>query len=262
MKILHNGALVTNLALPAFGELKSNGWLLGDGIFESLKTINGQCWAQTRHLDRAYKSGAIINLGLPDRDQVERGIRTILEASERITVGRLRITFLSSGDWIITHKELAPFKNRLTLIDYPFPKNEKSILAGIKTISYGENAHALRFAEASGSDDVVISNLAGLVSESAVSNIVWESSGEFYTPPLSTGCLPGVTRSLLLQYFGVIERDTTPSQLQASEAIYLVSSTREVQQVNRYNAEEYSLSSSGVELIGKFAEWVRGKLEP
>ncbi|CAB4742381.1 unannotated protein [freshwater metagenome] len=135
-------------------------------------------------------------------------------------------------------------------------------MAGIKTISYGENAHALRFAEASGFDDVVISNLAGLVSESAVSNIVWESSGKFYTPPLSTGCLPGVTRSLLLQYFGVIERDTTPSQLQESEAIYLVSSTREIQQVNRYNATEYSLSSSGVELIGKFAEWVRGNLEP
>lgn len=262
MKILHNGDLVTDLAFPASGELTNNGWLLGDGIFETLKSFDGKILALSRHLDRAFQSASILEIVMPERRAIEVGVATILQATSEIAIGRMRMTFLSSGDWVITHKALNLPSKPLSLIDYPYPKNQLSILAGVKTISYGESAHALRFASRAGFSDVIFKNTSGNVAESAVANILWESDSQFCTPPLSTGCLPGITRGLLLEQFNVIEMDITPEQLEKVTALYLLSSTREIQQVARYNNREFAISNPGQELIRSFSNWIRSNLEP
>lgn len=260
MKILLNGELVTDLVLPASGEPGRNGWLLGDGIFETLKSTNGKIWALSRHLDRAYKSGAIMGFALPNRSEVEAGTQKLLEVTREIEHGRIRITFLSNGDWVATHKVFAASNNKLSVVDYQYPKNENSVLAGIKTLSYGENAYALRVANGAGADDVIFRNLAGNVAESAVANVLWESDGKFFTPPLSSGCLPGITRALLIENFGVAELDITPADLQSCGASYLLSSVKGIRPINRYNNTTNQSSVIGSKLISEFNDWVWSKL--
>lgn len=102
--------------LPASGEPGRNGWLLGDGIFETLKSTNGKIWALSRHLDRAYKSGAIMGFALPNRSEVEAGTQKLLEVTREIEHGRIRITFLSNGDWVATHKVLRPLTTNFQLL--------------------------------------------------------------------------------------------------------------------------------------------------
>jgi len=261
LNVLFNGKLVSDLVLPASGDPGRNGWLLGDGIFETLKSIDGKIWALSHHLDRAYKSGAILGFALPIRSDVEVGMQKLLEATKEIEHGRIRITFLSNGDWVATHKVLELSSNELSVVDYQYPKNENSILAGIKTLSYGENAHALRVAHSAGADDVIFKNLAGNVAESAVANVLWESDGKFFTPPLSSGCLPGITRGFLIGYFGVAERDITPADLQNCRASYLLSSAKGIRPINRYNNTENQSSANGAKLISEFNDWVWSKLQ-
>ncbi len=260
MKIILNGELVSELVLPAFSELSSSGWMLGDGIFETLLSIDGKILALTRHLDRAYRSGEVLKMSLPNRLDVETCVVKLLSQSKEIKKGRLRATFLSSGDWVITHKALGAKPERISVIDYPYPKNEKSVLAGIKTISYGESAHAIRMAQLAGSDDAIFTNLAGNVAESALANVVWEDEAKFFTTPLSSGCLPGVTRELLIEKFGVKEIDISPIQLKEVDAIYLTSSIREIQQINRYGSSNFGVSKKGEKFISEFSNWTRGNL--
>jgi branched-chain amino acid aminotransferase len=127
LNVLFNGELVSDLVLSASGDPGRNGWLLGDGIFETLKSIDGKIWAFSHHLDRAYKSGAILEFALPIRSDVEVGMQKLLEATKEIEHGRIRITFLSNGDWVATHKVLELSSNELSVVDYRYPKNENSI---------------------------------------------------------------------------------------------------------------------------------------
>ena len=111
-----------------------------------------------------------------------------------------------------------------------------------------------------GADDVIFRNLAGNVAESAVANVLWESDGKFFTPPLSSGCLPGITRALLIENFGVAELDITPAELQSCGASYLLSSVKGIRPINRYNNTTNQSSAIGSKLISEFNDWVWSKL--
>jgi len=88
MKIWLNDCLVDQLVLPPTG----GGWLLGDGIFESLRTYNGTPFALDRHIERLNRSAEKMKISAPSREQIENGVREVIRANSAIPFGRLRIT--------------------------------------------------------------------------------------------------------------------------------------------------------------------------
>jgi branched-subunit amino acid aminotransferase/4-amino-4-deoxychorismate lyase len=156
----------------------------------------------------------------------------------------------------MTYRELSPYAESATLKTYPFPKNERSVLAGKKSISYGENAHALRWAKTAGCDDALFLTTLGLVSETAVANVMWQSRGSFFTPALSTGCLPGITREMVIESFGVTEVEARQSEVVDADALYLLSSTRLIQRVARYDEKNYEINPLGEKLVVDFSRWI------
>ena len=76
----------------------------------------------------------------------------------------------------------------------PFRRNEFSAVAGLKTTSYAENALALAKAEELDADEAIFANTAGMLCEGTGSNVFVVLDGEVLTPPLSSGCLAGITR--------------------------------------------------------------------
>jgi branched-chain amino acid aminotransferase len=219
----------------------ASGFWLGDGVFETLRFDSGEVFAVDRHL-RRLRVGAE-RLGIDYLDPNEGITAAVLWLSERLAekaLGQIRVTLLSSRSLLVHASEFQPRTSALRVVLYPYPKNEQSILAGIKSLSYGENTHALRFAGERGFEEALLSNFKGEVIESALANFIYRIDGNWFTPPLSAGALPGVTRELLIENFGVIERTITINELQEVESAALTSSLRGIHPI----AEIYDTSKS------------------
>lgn len=225
-----------------------HGMLVGDGVFETVKVVGGRPFALRRHVDRLLRSAKGLGLVEPDRDQVNTAVNEVL--ADWPGDGRLRITYTSGfgppgsarGDegqtLIVAIAELTPFAPSTAVATVPWTRNEHGALAGLKTTSYADNVVALAYARERGASEALFANTAGQLCEGTGSNIFVVRAGEVLTPPLSSGCLAGVTRDLVLQWCGGIERDLPMSVLDEADEIFLVSTTRDVQPVHRVDDRE------------------------
>ena len=114
----------------------------------------------------------------------------------------------------------------------PWVRNERSPLAGAKATSYGENVVAARWAAERGCDEALFANTRGELCEGTGANVFVVVDGVLRTPPLSAGCLAGVTRELVCEL--VAGRRARPCRWtrwpRPTEA-FLTSSTRDVHPV-------------------------------
>jgi branched-chain amino acid aminotransferase len=113
----------------------------------------------------------------------------------------------------------------------PWPRNERGALSGLKTTSYGENVRALAYAADHGGSEAIFANTAGNLCEGTGTNVFVVSGGRLLTPPLSAGCLAGVTRALVIEWSGAVEEELPLSALAAAEEAFLSGTTRDVQPI-------------------------------
>ena len=257
MKIYFNNALSDDLALPPTG----GGWLLGDGAFESLRTYSGKPFALERHLDRLEQTLRDLKIAALSRAQLIQGINETIVANPATPFGRLRITVFGDGNWMVTHIPYKPESRFLKLCLSPIKRYSLDLTSGIKTISYQASAVALREAASKGFDDSIFVNERGEVMESALANLLWLKDGQWFTPDLNSGCLPGVTRALLVENFGVIQAPLLAEELNSVDGLALTSSVREIVGVQAFEGHLYSNSKKAAELASAFHSWILGNLE-
>ncbi|MBO3102593.1 aminotransferase class IV [Cellulomonas fengjieae] len=206
-----------------------HGLTVGDGVFETCAVYDGTAFALTRHLRRLARSALGLGLTAPDEGAVREGVAAVIAASGP-DVGRLRIT-LTGGPGPLGSPRFAPADQRQSLfvlagsgapsdvsrvIRVPWVRNERSAVAGLKTTSYAENVVAVSEAYRLGADEAVLANTVGELCEGTASNVFLEREGELLTPPLSSGCLAGITRELLLEWSaaaGLPVREAAPGEL-------------------------------------------------
>ena len=97
-----------------------------------------------------------------------------------------------------------------------------------KTTRRAEYDRAWQAAEALGGFDMLFVNERGEVTEGGRSNLFVKLDGQWVTPPLSSGVLPGVMRGVLLddRTFGAQERIVTLDDLARAEALLLTNALR------------------------------------
>ena len=248
MRAWINGELMPEPEAPAVG-VTDHGLTVGDGVFEAIKVVDGQPFALTRHLERLARSAR--GLGLPEVDDaaVRRGVTAVLEGQD-LPLGRIRITFtggpspLGSGrgnappTLIVVADAMGEWPKRTAVATVPWPRNERGALAGLKTTSYAENVVALAEAKRRGASEAIFANLAGHLCEGTGTNVFYVVHGELRTPTLASGCLAGVTRKLVLEWYGGVEVDDPIEAVGASSEVFLVSTTRDVQAVERWDDRE------------------------
>ncbi|MGS2586851.1 aminotransferase class IV [Streptomyces hebeiensis] len=247
MKIWVNGGLVT--AEGALVSVFDHGLTVGDGVFETVKTIQGRPFALTRHLDRLTRSARGLGLPAPDHDEVRRACAAVLEA-DPVDLGRLRITYtgglspLSSdrGDkgptLVVAGAAITRRPDDTAVITVPWTRNERGAVTGLKTTSYAENVVALARAHERGATEALFANTVGRLCEGTGSNVFVVLDGELHTPPLSSGCLAGITRALVAEWSGARETDLPLDVLERADEIFLTSSTRDVQAVSHVDGRE------------------------
>ena len=242
MRIWLNGALLDDEATVS---PLDHGLTTGDGVFETIKIEDGCPFAVTRHLDRLVRSAVGLGLPEPDLERIEQGIAAVVKADPDIPFGRLRITYTggvsplssdrgTSGPTILVATQAVTRPASTSAIaTVPWVRNERSAVAGLKTTSYAENVRALAYAKERGGSEAIFANTVGNLSEGTGSNIFCVYDGELVTPTLDSGALAGVTRALVLEWFGATERDVPLDRLFEADEVFLTSTTRDVQAIRR-----------------------------
>ena len=213
---------------------------VGDGVFETMKAVGGEPFAMRRHLRRLRSSAAVLGLEVGRSDEELRAVcAEVLAADEGL--GRLRITVtggvgpLGSGRGstpatvVVAASPATEWPATSQVVVVPWVRNERSAVAGAKTISYAENVVALAHAHERGADEAVLANTVGALCEGTGTNVFVVRGGRVRTPSLATGCLAGITRELVLELVDVEETDAlTPADLRGADEAFLTSSTRDV----------------------------------
>lgn len=224
-----------------------HGVIVGDGAFETLLVVSSrghrQAFAVRRHLERLRHSAAVMHLDCPYHDDdLRNAISQCLAAAPG--AGLVRITVTSGGGplgsgrgkgpgstMVIAGQAPPAYSPGAAVAVMPFPRNERSVLAGVKTTSYAENVLALRLANKRGASEAIFADTQGRLSEGTGSNIFWIDQNTLHTPPLDTGCLAGVTRSLVMELLDVNETYLPVDELASVNETFLTSTTRSVQSI-------------------------------
>ncbi len=253
-----------------------HGILVGDGVFETVKAVRGQAFALTRHLDRLAVSAAGLGLPEPDLDAIRQGVLDLLTAAPDWELGRIRITFTSGvgplgsdrgsdgPTAIVAAAPQAPFPATADVTVVPWPRNERGALTGLKTTSYGDNAKALEYAHERGGAEAIFGNLVGNLCEGTGSNVFLARGGRLITPPLSSGCLAGITRALVLEWSGGDEADVPLTDFATADEAFLTSTTRDVQPIRAVDGKILTTAPGPItrKAIEIFAERSAADIDP
>lgn len=242
MRTWVNGTIVESA--EALVSAYDHGLTVGDGVFETARVVDGVPFALTRHLDRLAASARGLTLPDPDLDLVRHAVEDTLRENVTSAPLRLRITYTggisplgsdrgqSAPTLIVAVAPLPAWPPSAAVATVPWPRNERAATAGLKTTSYADNVVALAYAHERGADEAIFANTVGDLCEGTGSNVFLVLDGELVTPPLSSGCLAGVTRALLLEWTGAQERQVPLSALAEADEVFISSSTRDVQPVH------------------------------
>ncbi|MES2657839.1 MAG: aminotransferase class IV [Verrucomicrobiota bacterium] len=240
------------------GAAQDRGAFLGLGLFETMAAIDGIPVFADRHLARLRKSCEKLGWSVDLADF--KNIADELLVRNSLATGRARLRLIvtaGSGP----HNDLTPGADRLVWLAAfsavasaesisvclsPWPRNERSPLAGLKTACYAENLVALDHARRLGFDETLFLNTVGHLCESATANLFLVKNGVLLTPSLDSGCLPGIGREVLCELAPKLgipleERPLFPADLHAADEIFLSSSTRGPVPVTRCEGRQLPL---------------------
>lgn len=222
--------------------LDDRGLLLGDGLFETLLVAGGQPRLLVEHLDR-WRLGAAL-LGLPEPPDRDALAPLIAEAIQRggIPRGALRLNWsrgsggrgidlpspadvpLEPRFWLQLTAWRPTFAPVRVLVSQTEWRHPPSLASRCKTFAYGWAVQARREARAAGADDALVRNTAGELCCATTANLLLRLGGLWHTPPLASGCLPGVMRARALALGLIQEAPLAPEALEEADAGLLLNS--------------------------------------
>ncbi len=259
-----------------------HGLTVGNGVFETLIARQGTAFALTRHYKRLCHSAEVMGLTVPELEILRVAIGEVLEANDLAGCpARVRITLTGGeaplgsdrgekGETLMVAAMVPPvYGETVDVAMVPFTRNETGALVGVKSTSYAENVIALALAKKGGAGEAIFGNTQHQLCEGSGSNVFLVLDDHLVTPPLSSGCLAGVTRALVLELCareGIpVDRKPVPlTALAGAEEGFLTSTTREVQPIG--SVDGVPLGDGPGELTMQlrtaFREWAAREVDP
>ena len=243
-RLLHNDEIrdtsAQDLSAGQVGLL--NGW----GVFSTIRVYDGVMFAWERHWARMHTDAGRMRVPFPpEQDWLTQRLHRLIEVNQafnatlRVAVIRNRGgMFEGPGpmrdfDVVAFTADVNRWGDRVKLGLIPNARYAASEFAGTKNLSWSENLTWYERAHDQGLDEVVLLNERGEVCECTSANIFAVQGSEVWTPPLDSGCLPGVTRALLLEEIRVpglriAEKMLLPADLESADEVFITSTTREL----------------------------------
>jgi branched-chain amino acid aminotransferase len=275
--VLHNGEIrEAGERMLSPGQL---GLLSGWGVFTTLRVSRGAVFAWERHWARITRDARLLNVSLPfDAAAIERDLMRLVEANG-VPECTMRVAAVrnSNGFWqgpstgretdlIALTADLNPWGESVRLGLQANGRFAAGEFSGTKMLSWAQNLAWVERAHNEGFDECVLLNERGCVAECTSANIFAAAAGKVLTPPLSDGCLPGITREILLESHGaagteVIEKSLTPEDLYAADEVFITSTTRELLPVSEIAGRHLAMNTEArLRLSAYLAEFFRADI--
>jgi branched-chain amino acid aminotransferase len=244
--VLHNDQVQEASALSLSpGQV---GLLSGWGVFSTLRVADGVLFAWERHWARIQRDAKALHVPLPeDPERVHNHLLELVGASDVIALTA------DSKDW----------GDGVKLAYQRDGRHAAGQFAGAKILSWAMNLTWLESAQARGFDEVILLNERGEVAECTSANIFIAEGNQVWTPPLGSGCLPGITREVLLgevrvQGIRIGEKTLVPSDLELADEVFITSTTRDLLPVVQIEEKRVGRSERARQVLtGAFGEFVR-----
>jgi branched-chain amino acid aminotransferase len=240
--ILHNDRLhEASEKVLAAGQI---GLLSGWGVFSTLRVADGVLFAWERHWARMNKDAALLHVPMLADGEWVRSRLLELVAANRAFNSTLRVDIVRNeggvfegpatghaSDLIAFTANLKDWGEGVKVGYVEQARHAASRFAGTKILSWAINLTCVEEAHEQGLDEVILLNERGEVSECTSANVFLANEGKVWTPPLASGCLPGVTRDILLHDihvpgFDIGERTLVPPDLDRADEVFITSTTR------------------------------------
>lgn len=277
--LLHNGEIrESSERLGSFGQV---GLLSGWGVFSTIRIYDGVLFAWERHWSRMASDAGRLRVAFPTkRDEVAEDLSRLIEANQAWNATmRIAVVRNNGGIWegpsardfdiIALTAAVYPWRQSLLGGDgvklglIPHGRHAANEFAGAKILSWAQNLVLYERAHEQGYDEVVLLNERGEVAECASGNIFAVYGNRVLTPPLSSGCLPGITRAILLEEiripeFQMQEKVLVPSDLESADEVLITSTTRELLPVASIEGLKVRRGCGAADrLLEAFAAYVR-----
>jgi branched-chain amino acid aminotransferase len=239
---LHNGKIREAAEASLFpGQL---GLLSGWGVFTTLRVVDGALFAWDRHWARMNRDAQLLNVEMPrESSQIEQELLQLVELNQAPNC-TMRLVVVRNGgglwegpasgrasDTIALTADSKRWGDSVKLGVQPHARYAASDFARAKVLSWAHNLRWAERAQQQGFDEVILLNEFGRVAECTSANVFAVFGLDAATPPLSEGCLPGITREVLLDSVrlpGVqmVERNLTVEELHQADEVFITSTTR------------------------------------
>ncbi len=266
--VLHNDEILDahqkSLSAGQVGLL--NGW----GVFSTIRIADGVLFAFERHWQRMHQDAIRMHVPFPaDPQQLQSALLRLAEANRarnatlRVVVVRNRGGLFEGPDQtrdfdvIAFTSDINPWGESVRLAVKENGRQAQNEFAGAKILSWAQNLTWYEEAHQRGFDEVVLLNERGEVSECTSANIFAATGREVATPPLSSGCLPGVSRELLLGEIhvpgvSVVERTLLAPDLERADQVFITSTTRDLMPVSYI--EGLKVRSGRLDVVDQLAQ--------
>lgn len=239
---LHNGRIREAAEASLFaGQL---GLLSGWGVFSTLRVVEGALFAWERHWARMLRDAGLLNVSMPaDPHGVERDLIRLIESNGAPNC-TLRLVVVRNGgglwegpasglssDIIALTADTKQWGDSVRLAVQPHARYAAGEFTGAKILSWAANLRWAERAQQQGFDEMLLLNENDRVSECTSANVFAVFGNRVLTPPLSDGCLPGVTRDVLIEEIHlpdveVVEHPLTLDDLYRADGVFITSTTR------------------------------------
>jgi branched-chain amino acid aminotransferase group I len=241
------------------------GFLYGYGLFETMRAYSGRIFRLDSHLERLSKSAQLLGLPLNACD-LEKACSDTLKAN-KLEEARIRLTAsIGEGEAIpdpprnpkptvlvvatsYTPPSAETYKKGYKVVVASIHQNSQSPLSRLKTVNYLNQLLARREAKEKGDDEAILLNERGSLCEGSTDNIFLVSKGILITPSEESGCLPGITRHVVLELaqelgFKVAEREVRLEELLNADEAFLTSSLIELMPITEVNGKSIGKSKT------------------
>ncbi|MFM7637871.1 MAG: aminotransferase class IV [Crocinitomicaceae bacterium] len=258
----------------------NRGHLYGDGVFESIRVIDGKPLNMENHIKRLLEGAKAIKMRTPSFFNTiffEEKIKELLYRSTIKEGGRCRLSldrvtggaYLPDSNECNYYIEVYPYDaNHFELnakgleIDiYQDIKLQKNFLSNYKTKTGLTYVMAALSAQEKGLDDLFLSNDRGNILETSSCNVFIVSNGVLYTPGLDEGCLAGSMRMQIINLalangIKVYECAILPQNLLAADEIFVTNAIRGINWIGGYRTKRFynNMSRKLVVLLNEFWE--------
>jgi branched-chain amino acid aminotransferase len=234
----------------------------GDGLFETMKMIDGRIILESLHFERLFSSLSMLQYEIPKPFTIDKLVEQTLHLCGKnacANLGRIRLS-VSRGNgglydedrglqylieaWALSEPANRLNENGLTIDVYPLAKKNMDPFANLKTANFLLYSLAATYAKFNRHNDCLVLNQADRISDSSIANLFAIKKDEIITPALAEACINGVMRKHIIEVlsaggYDLNETTLTIEELEDADEVFLSNAINGIRWVKQFRNKRY-----------------------